>query len=617
MRQEYIEKMQQQGYALLFDLFDQWEQVKDELLLPDRKKGTGNGTVHIYLTKDNLLRNEFPTYYQAVGEGEDPAIQAVKITHFFDFANLSSGIAPMADYLFSHGVDSFIQVQDILLALAALPCKNGLMQTESLFKLTTDSRAYFKKFQSSGIFFKIVRCLLLPNSCYKISLFKSAEGEYAAMWELGLSQSNFSTTTIVPANQVNKSTPSPVPPLQQIFYGAPGTGKSHGIQEAEDDFAKVIRTTFHPDSDYSTFVGAYKPVKREQKIYSVNELAALWGSMYPTFPNRPEIRFASIYYKSLIAAGSAQYPNIFIGANTNVVNAEVPKGIAAAESYEKTVGGGEITYDFTPQAFTQAYVKAWKLYAENKGVLLVIEEINRGNCAQIFGDLFQLLDRRDDGFSSYPIVPDTDLQRFVAAQCISVNGVKDARGNDISTEICNGTNLLLPPNLYIWATMNTSDQSLFPIDSAFKRRWDWKYTKIKEGKDKAGQPLGWTMNFVDDPNNQGQKLGWWHFIKKLNKIIESMTDSADKELGYFFCKANDVKEITPEVFVGKVVFYLWNDVFKTCGFDDKHLFTYERDNNGTKETATLIFPGFYNDEGDVDTEVAKQFVLNVMNWKKN
>lgn len=329
---------------------------------------------------------------------------------------------------------------------------------------------------------------------------------------------------------------------QIIYYGAPGTGKSHTIKKKEDAGLVCIRTTFHPDSDYATFVGCYKPHR--------------------------------------IKEGERK---------------------------------GEITYEFVEQTFLEAYKMAW--LNPQQETALVIEEINRGNCAQVFGDIFQLLDRDEDGWSTYPIKADTDICDHL--ETLALPGYNETMMAHFGKDKGGYRFMALPPNLSILATMNTSDQSLFPIDSAFKRRWDWKYTKIKEGKDKAGQPLGWTMNFVDDPNNQGQKLGWWHFIKKLNKIIESMTDSADKQLGYFFCKANDVKEITPEVFVGKVVFYLWNDVFKTCGFDDKHLFTYERDNNGTKETATLTFPGFYNDEGDVDTEVAKQFVLNVMNWKKN
>lgn len=111
--------------------------------------------------------------------------------------------------------------------------------------------------------------------------------------------------------------------------------------------------------------------------------------------------------------------------------------------------------------------------------------------------------------------------------------------------------------------MNTSDQSLFPIDSAFKRRWDWKYVPIREGRDKeTNAPLNWYINTGD------KQYKWWSFISKVNELIGSLTNSEDKKLGYFFCKAKD-GEIDADLFVSKVIFYLWNDVFKDYGFDDK------------------------------------------------
>ena len=299
---------------------------------------------------------------------------------------------------------------------------------------------------------------------------------------------------------------------QQIFYGAPGTGKSHSINE-QTESESVIRTTFHPDSDYSTFVGAYKPTTKEVELRDVTG------------------------------------------------HKVVENGSVVTED--------RIVYEFVDQAFLQAYVKAWKFVAENnnepKKQYLVIEEINRGNCAQIFGDLFQLLDRNKWGFSDYPINADKDMKKQLvkAFKGLSINDADTInghyKGRDVVTEVLNGDILLLPNNLYIWATMNTSDQSLFPIDSAFKRRWDWQYMPIAQGRDDKGNLMSWTIDV-------GKKYSWWSFLEKINAQIGEATQSEDKKLGFFFCKAiNGV--ITPETFVGKVVFYLWNDVFKDYGFD--------------------------------------------------
>lgn len=298
-------------------------------------------------------------------------------------------------------------------------------------------------------------------------------------------------------------------PLQQIFYGAPGTGKSHHIKEATRECSSeyIFRTTFHPDSDYSTFVGAYKPTMQELPRYS---------------PQTGE----------------------WMGVEKKIV------------------------YSYTPQAFLKAYIKAWQNL--NDDVYLIIEEINRGNCAQIFGDLFQLLDRNEEGMSDYPIKADQDIQNYLKEAF--------ATNDELPDNIRLGEELQLPSNLYIWATMNTSDQSLFPIDSAFKRRWDWQYMPICKGRDEQGNELQWRISAG------GQKFDWWDFVEKINAQIDSTTNSEDKKLGFFFCKAQK-GVISAETFVGKVIFYLWNDVFKDYGFEN----TIFNDEDG----GTLSFNKFY------------------------
>ena len=217
---------------------------------------------------------------------------------------------------------------------------------------------------------------------------------------------------------------------------------------------------------------------------------------------------------------------------------------------------------------------------------LIIEEINRGNCAQIFGDLFQLLDRGDDGFSEYPVDADSDLADHIRKE------LADSTRDDFPEGVKEGKKLVLPNNLYIWATMNTSDQSLFPIDSAFKRRWDWEYIPIKPHYE-AGYRIKIENTLYD----------WWDFLEKINKVIDTTTNSEDKKLGYFFVKAYN-REVNAKKFVNKVLFYLWNDVFKNYGFDNE-IFKKEdgKDN--------IAFSDFYSQEGEPNIPTIKLFLKNL------
>ena len=274
---------------------------------------------------------------------------------------------------------------------------------------------------------------------------------------------------------ISQFSPQEKPAFQIIYYGAPGTGKSHRIKKELKEMnvpeKNIFRTTFHPDSDYSSFVGAYKP------------------TMKPV-----------------------------------------------ADEYKAVVGKDEeIAYSFVPQTFIKAYVQAYQNPDEN--VYLIIEEINRGNCAQIFGDLFQLLDRDENGVSEYPIKADSDLRMYLEGELGKGHeGIKDG-------ELC------LPTNLYIWATMNTSDQSLFPIDSAFKRRWDWEYEPIKY------KNTDWLIEIGDNTYK------WTSFQRIINDKIFEATNSEDKMLGDYFVKSCD-NVISEKQFINKVLFYLWNDVCK-------------------------------------------------------
>lgn len=385
-------------------------------------------------------------------------------------------------------------------------------------------------------------------------------------------------------------------PLQQIYYGAPGTGKSYEIKKLTEG-KQVIRTTFHPDSDYSTFVGAYKPtMKSSERIYTPEELTLKLKEIKTSGTPYPCHKFAAKYWESLKDLSTDSIKQILSACGfTDKYTVEVRKSVAVGQEYLNNSEDGKIIYTFCPQAFTNAYVEAWNT---EEDVYLIIEEINRGNCAQIFGDLFQLLDRGGNGFSEYPVEADTDLQNYLS------KALAETTRADIPEDVKNGKKLMLPSNLYIWATMNTSDQSLFPIDSAFKRRWDWQYIKIKNHPE-----CNYQIKIGDEEHD------WWKFITKVNEIIASMTSSADKQLGYFFCKANNDGKISAETFVSKVIFYLWNDVFKDYGFEDASLFRYT-DKEGTERD--LTFPDFYDEDGEkVNTERLADFLKKVMEWKAN
>ena len=370
-------------------------------------------------------------------------------------------------------------------------------------------------------------------------------------------------------------------PLQQIFYGAPGTGKSHKVNKEIQNTANalVFRTTFHPDSDYSTFVGAYKPtMKSADRLYLADELIDKLSEIKTLGHTYPCHKFAAKYWYSLKGLSAADIKRIVVACDfPESMTVEVGKGIAIGEEMAKHVQNDKIVYSFVPQAFLKAYVAAWQ--NPEQPVFLVIEEINRGNCAQIFGDIFQLLDRKE-GVSEYPIKADQDIRDYLA---------KEFAGYDLEANILLGEELILPANLHIWATMNTSDQSLFPIDSAFKRRWDWKYMPIHD----AGE--NWTIALSD------VEYDWWDFVEKINNVIGNMTSSEDKKLGYFFCKACNGK-IDAEKFVNKVVFYLWNDVFKDYELSDKAF----QDGEGK-----LTFNKFYTPLGDANEATIKTLMENL------
>lgn len=401
---------------------------------------------------------------------------------------------------------------------------------------------------------------IIPNT-FVLSIIKQNTTTYNILESFFKGKDNYVIIDIDSSFTKSFTNKNIVESFQQIFYGAPGTGKSHIVKQKTQG-ESVVRTTFHPDSDYSTFVGCYKPTTKH-------------GPRYTSYGEKAVV-------------------------------------IKDAEGMELTED--RIVYEFVDQAFLQSYIKAWKFYtetlegAEPKKQYLIIEEINRGNCAQIFGDLFQLLDRNDYGFSDYYIHADKDIQKHLSEALNNLvieesykKKINSMYNEDVVEKVLSGEILLLPNNFYIWATMNTSDQSLFPIDSAFKRRWNWKYRPIVKGRDEEGNELNWKIVVAN------KEYDWWSFLEKINAVVGSTTNSEDKKLGFFFCKAiNGV--ISAETFVGKVIFYLWNDVFKNFGFEDSIF-------NDEEDKSKLEFDKFYttntNGETIIRVDKVEKFLDNL------
>lgn len=420
--------------------------------------------------------------------------------------------------------------------------------------------------------------------------------------------------------------------LQTIFFGSPGTGKSFKIQNSvlkgvSDEF--VFRTTFHPDTDYASFVGCYKPTMIDNNNLSkcltyeelVTEFKKYLDAEYLDRKTQRSwknittacCKFGYDFYDSIIHMedeGEHTIPNLVSDAykSDSTYDTSVRAGmqIYSDSSRSGCKSENKIIYKFIPQTFSEAYVKAWKNTAED--VFLVIEEINRGNCAQIFGDLFQLLDRNDDGVSEYPIKADADLAGYLIDELgYNHEGIADGK-------------IKLPGNLYILATMNTSDQSLFPMDSAFKRRWEWKFvpTRVKykdEEKVLRAQNIKEITLYSDDKADFAMSDGMWEykwseFLSAINARIETATKSDDKKLGFWFVKTmTNSNTISIDTFVSKVLFYLWNDVFKDFGPKKTNPFAIK---GADGERHVQAFSTFFSEEtGELDLARIHSFMYNL------
>ncbi|MCQ2091167.1 MAG: AAA family ATPase [Fibrobacter sp.] len=362
---------------------------------------------------------------------------------------------------------------------------------------------------------------------------------------------------------------------QKIFFGTPGTGKSYKANEFVND---VVLSVYKRDERREKFAQSgmpkashYADVLNNADSFGVDifgidhvseleeHLKSCEGDDKVKNPRHSALRSYIEFLKISKVYRTTFHPDYdyaqFVG------------------SYKPKKENGQITYSFVPQVFAKAYAAAWKNL--NQPVYLVIEEINRGNCAQIFGDLFQLLDRKN-GESEYPINADADFGQWLVDEAKVPKHEYDENG-------C--VKIMLPPNFNILATMNTSDQSLFPMDSAFKRRFDWEYVPIDYKKTEAD----FTIVIGD------KKYRWLDFLKKVNADIYIATESEDKQMGEFFVKPSDGKTIDLPTFCSKVLFYLWDSVYKDDD-QNKKVFRFDWKFDGEEKNRPVTFQSLFEDE---------------------
>ena len=365
-------------------------------------------------------------------------------------------------------------------------------------------------------------------------------------------------------------------PQNRILFGAPGTGKSYTINQQRiellgaDNETDYERVTFHPDYSYANFVGTYKPVMvegQDDKIidpdvkYVISVLndgsktaQEKYDFLYDKFRDEGLTRLPLILGLYTDEPFKTRKQDGSDAADDNSV--ERNHGRAVRKYIELFTGrerSNDIAYEYVPGPFMRIYVNALKS-ARTKNprpYLLIIEEINRANVAAVFGDIFQLLDRGDDGVSEYPIQVSEDIKKYLAKE---LGGVPD-----------NYSTIRIPDNMFIWATMNSADQGVFPMDTAFKRRWDFTYLGIDDNDDDI------QGKYVAIGSKKKQRVEWNELRKAINEFLADNKINEDKQLGpYFIARKIVVPEVGNEidstefckVFKHKVLMYLFEDAAK-------------------------------------------------------
>lgn len=363
----------------------------------------------------------------------------------------------------------------------------------------------------------------------------------------------------------------------RILFGAPGTGKSFNVNRDKEELLKYggeyERVTFHPDYSYANFVGTYKPVM----VNSEDEVVIAADKKEILSILNDESKMAQekydLLYDRFHGEGLTRLP-ILLGLRTDENFKTIKKdgtGAVSDNSVERNHGKAirpyvhlrsdkkvpsEIAYEYVPGPFVRTLVKALKnAETDNpRPYLLIIEEINRANVAAVFGDVFQLLDRKEDGVSEYPICATEDIKKFLA------------KPENLGGKPEDYKELKIPNNMFIWATMNSADQGVFPMDTAFKRRWDFTYLGIDDSEEEL---IGKTVELGKGQDRR--QIEWNELRKAINKFLADKGINEDKQLGpYFIAKKIAVPESGSEIdskqfadtFKNKVIMYLFEDAAK-------------------------------------------------------
>lgn len=361
----------------------------------------------------------------------------------------------------------------------------------------------------------------------------------------------------------------------RIVFGAPGTGKSYRLELDSKCFGNnVERVTFHPSYSYANFVGTYKPTMTRNDLDWLTDdekkkVIAILQDKSKTAQEKYDL-----LYDKFKGEGLTRLP-ILLGIYTdevfktkkvdgtdtdNTVERNHGKAIRPYLNLQSGNGGKEISYEYVPGPFMRLYTQAIN-HPEEK-YLLLIEEINRANVAAVFGDVFQLLDRKS-GVSEYPIATSEDIKVFLMNNLECLKGKRIDEFSDEESRLYQ--EMRIPNNMFIWATMNSADQGVFPMDTAFKRRWEFEYIGVD---DEAKEVEKYIIPIGDKDHRRYVK--WNDLRERINDILSSddCKVNEDKLLGPFFISKNmlesacENEERFIKAFESKVIMYLFEDAMK-------------------------------------------------------